>query len=129
MSFEHVVHETERYVEVRFWDALTTDSVVAYLQQVWLNHPELHGFSELIDFRPIEKAEMDTGQLAEIVEVGRMLDDANQESKMAMVITDKHDVFKGSLFLALQDLYPVRNKQVEIFKDEETARHWILADR
>ncbi len=127
--FEHVIHESERYIEVHFSGNLTVQSVLAYLQTVWVNRPEIAGFSELVNLRKVAKIDMDTGQLAGIVEAGRMLDDGNRRSRIALVVTDPHNFFKGQLYKTLQQLYPADNKEVELFNDNASARRWLLEAR
>jgi len=115
-----------RYVETCFSDNLTVGVVLSYLQEVWEGHPEIAGFSELLDIRKVTRVKMNTGQLASIVERGRALDDSSQRSKIALVVVDPYNFFKGELYKTLQQLYPAKNKEVEIFKNRKAARQWLL---
>jgi len=127
MPFEYVIHEAERYVEVSFHGILDVGAVLGYLQHVWLNRPSIAGFSELIDFRGVEGVNLNTGELAQLVHVGRALDDTAQHSKIAMIADNPYMFFKGELYQTLQQLYPAKNKDVEIFKDCISAKAWLVS--
>jgi hypothetical protein len=126
LPFQYTIHEDERYVEVCFYGTINVNTVLTYLQHVWLNKPSLAGFSELVDFRLVDDIDINTGELANLVIAGRALDDSSQSSKIAMISNDPYTFFKGELYQTLQQLYPAKNKAVEIFKDEDTARHWLI---
>jgi len=126
LPFQYMIHEDERYVEVCFYGTINVNTVLTYLQHVWLNKPSLAGFSELVDFRLVDDIDINTGELANLVIAGRALDDSSQSSKIAMISSDPYTFFKGELYQTLQQLYPAKNKAVEIFKDEDTARHWLI---
>lgn len=126
MAFQYAIHEAERYVEVSFHGTLNVRTVLEYLQHVWLNRPSIEGFSELVDFRAVDDVDLNTGELAQLVKVGRALDDSSQHSKIAMIANDPYLFFKGELYQTLQQLYPAKNKDVEIFKDPSLAQAWIV---
>jgi hypothetical protein len=126
MGYECVIHESERYVDVCFSGDLTTKVVLSYLQTVWADNSSIAGFSELVDLRNVGSVDMNTGQLADIVKAGRALDDSSQRSKIALVVTDLNNFYKGETYVTLQQFYPADNKEVELFKDEASARQWLL---
>ena len=126
LPFQYMIHEDERYVEVCFYSTMNVNTVLTYLQHVWLNRPSIAGFSELVDFRLVDDVDINTGELANLVKAGRALDDSSQHSKIAMIVNDPYVFFKGKLYQTLQQLYPAKNKEVEMFKDEDTARRWLI---
>ena len=126
MPYKHVIHQQERYVEVCFLGEMRVESVLLYLQEVWLGKSEIAGFSELVDLREVTSVNMNTGQLAKIVDSGRALDDSSQRSKIALIVEDSFCFFKSELYKTLQQLYPASNKEVEIFKGKVQARQWLL---
>ncbi len=126
LPFQYKIHEVERYVEVCFHGTMNVNTVLTYLQHVWLNKPSIAGFSELVDFRLVDDVDINTGELANLVMAGRALDDSSQPSRIAMIASDPYAFFKGELYQTLQQLYPAKNKEVELFKDEDTARRWLI---
>jgi len=126
VKYRHRIHALDRYIEVSFSSTLTTEVVLSYLNDVWVGHPELAGFSELVDMRATVDLSFNTGQLASLVQTGRALDDSSQKSKIALVVLDPHTFFKLDIYRTLQGLYPAKNKQVELFDDIATAREWLV---
>lgn len=125
MPIEYRIDHDRRLVLARGSGHFTAEDMFGYQNEVW-SRPEVAGYSELIDMRPVEKIVHPSPQrIKDLAAVSAQMDAPLGNSKFAIVASDHLAFGLGRMYQAFREMDERSTKKVATFRTMEEALHWL----
>jgi hypothetical protein len=128
MPITYRIDHARRLVQAEGHGTLTADDLFRYQREVWLR-PDVTGYSELVDMRPVRHIEQPSpARIRELAQLSAAMDPLAHGSRFAIVAPDDLAFGLGRMYESYRSLQPDSTKDVGVFRTMEDALAFLGVD-